>query len=139
MEETDDNKGPTRKRVRREVIRELCGLAPYERRLMELIRNSRDKRAKKFAKKRVRGHGRGILILDIVRLTNERTMRSWELASEERKRSKSCRLLSRHSVVRSNIRTCPRIAAPSHLDNHPLATRLRQQTHTCLLLEFIML
>lgn len=29
-------------------------LAPYERRVIELLRNSRDKRARKLAKKRVR-------------------------------------------------------------------------------------
>lgn len=31
-------------------------LAPYERRVIELLRNSKDKRARKLAKKRVRGH-----------------------------------------------------------------------------------
>lgn len=31
-------------------------LAPYERRVIELLRNSKDKRARKLAKKRVRYH-----------------------------------------------------------------------------------
>lgn len=31
-------------------------LAPYEKRVIELLRNSRDKRARKLAKKRVRLH-----------------------------------------------------------------------------------
>jgi len=31
-----------------------CSLAPYERRVIELLRNSKDKRARKLAKKRVR-------------------------------------------------------------------------------------
>ena len=31
-------------------------LAPYERRVIELLRNSKDKRARKLAKKRVCGH-----------------------------------------------------------------------------------
>ena len=31
----------------------LCRLAPYERRVIELLRNSKDKRARKLAKKRV--------------------------------------------------------------------------------------
>lgn len=35
-------------------------LAPYEKRVIELLRNSRDKRARKLAKKRVRLHIRGI-------------------------------------------------------------------------------
>jgi hypothetical protein len=36
----------------REVIREVAGFAPYERRIMELLKLS-DKRAKRFAKRRV--------------------------------------------------------------------------------------
>ncbi|KDQ12779.1 hypothetical protein BOTBODRAFT_410405 [Botryobasidium botryosum FD-172 SS1] len=38
----------------RSVIREVAGFAPYERRVMELMRNSKDKRARKLTKKRVR-------------------------------------------------------------------------------------
>jgi hypothetical protein len=37
------------------MIREVCGFAPYERRAMELLKVSKDKRALKFIKKRVRG------------------------------------------------------------------------------------
>ncbi|KAH7223302.1 ribosomal protein L36e-domain-containing protein [Fusarium oxysporum] len=37
----------------REVVKEVAGLAPYERRVIELLRNSKDKRARKLAKKRV--------------------------------------------------------------------------------------
>ncbi|KAG5947347.1 60S ribosomal protein L36 [Claviceps pazoutovae] len=36
----------------REVVKEVAGLAPYERRVIELLRNSKDKRARKLAKKR---------------------------------------------------------------------------------------
>ncbi|KAJ3559197.1 hypothetical protein NM688_g487 [Phlebia brevispora] len=36
------------------VIREVVGFAPYERRVMELLRNSKDKKARKLTKKRVR-------------------------------------------------------------------------------------
>lgn len=35
------------------MIREVCGFAPYERRAMELLKVSKDKRALKFIKKRV--------------------------------------------------------------------------------------
>jgi large subunit ribosomal protein L36e len=37
------------------IIREVAGFSPYEKRLMELLRNSKDKKAKKLAKKRVSG------------------------------------------------------------------------------------
>lgn len=37
----------------RDVVREVSGLAPYERRIIELLRNSKDKRARKLAKRRV--------------------------------------------------------------------------------------
>jgi large subunit ribosomal protein L36e len=44
------------KRVKfvRDVVREVVGLAPYEKRIIELLKVQRDKRALKFAKKRVR-------------------------------------------------------------------------------------
>ncbi len=38
----------------RSLIREVVGYAPYEKRIMELLKNSNDKRAKRLAKKRVR-------------------------------------------------------------------------------------
>ncbi|TFK09754.1 60S ribosomal protein L36 [Platysternon megacephalum] len=37
----------------RDMIREVCGFAPYEKRAMELLKVSKDKRALKFIKKRV--------------------------------------------------------------------------------------
>ena len=47
------------KRVKfvRDLVREVCGQAPYEKRLIELLKVQRDKRALKFAKKRVSGCG----------------------------------------------------------------------------------
>ena len=45
----------SRRRVR-DMIREVCGFAPYERRAMELLKVSKDKRALKFIKKRVGTH-----------------------------------------------------------------------------------
>jgi large subunit ribosomal protein L36e len=38
----------------REVIREVSGYAPYERRIIELVRVGLDKRALKLAKRKVR-------------------------------------------------------------------------------------
>ena len=40
----------------RELIKEVCGQAPYEKRMLELLRIQKDKRALKFAKKRVSSH-----------------------------------------------------------------------------------
>ncbi|GJE84185.1 60S ribosomal protein L36 [Phanerochaete sordida] len=37
----------------RSIIREVAGFAPYERRVMELLRNSKDKKARKLTKKRL--------------------------------------------------------------------------------------
>ncbi|KAF3481660.1 60S ribosomal protein L36 [Arthroderma uncinatum] len=42
----------------REIVKEVSGLAPYERRVIELLRNSQDKRARKLAKKRLGTLGR---------------------------------------------------------------------------------
>ncbi|BFZ62681.1 ribosomal protein L36 [Saitoella coloradoensis] len=42
----------------RDLIREVAGLAPYERRVIELLRNSQDKRARKLAKNRLGTFGR---------------------------------------------------------------------------------
>merc|ERR1712093_160619 len=35
------------------IVREVAGFAPYERRVMELIHNSKDKKARKLTKKRL--------------------------------------------------------------------------------------
>ncbi|KAA8649098.1 60S ribosomal eL36 domain-containing protein [Aspergillus tanneri] len=43
----------------REIAREVVGLAPYERRIIELLRNTQDKRARKLAKKRLGTFTRG--------------------------------------------------------------------------------
>ncbi|KAK9425065.1 hypothetical protein AB5N19_07629 [Seiridium cardinale] len=42
----------------RDIVKEVAGLAPYERRCIELLRNSKDKRARKLAKKRLGTFGR---------------------------------------------------------------------------------
>ncbi|OMJ17541.1 60S ribosomal protein L36 [Smittium culicis] len=37
----------------KDLIREVSGFAPYEKRILELLKNSKDKRARKLAKKRL--------------------------------------------------------------------------------------
>lgn len=44
----------------RSLVNEVTGLAPYERRLIELIRNSQEKRAKKLSKKKLGTHVRAM-------------------------------------------------------------------------------
>merc|ERR1712227_904291 len=46
-------------KLARDVIRNVCGFAPYERRAMELLAQGFDKRALKFCKKRLGTHRRG--------------------------------------------------------------------------------
>ena len=54
-------KGRASKRVKvvREIIREVAGLAPYERRIGELLKTGREKRALRFSKKKLGTHSRG--------------------------------------------------------------------------------
>mmetsp|Transcript_7621 Transcript_7621/g.21654 ORF Transcript_7621/g.21654 Transcript_7621/m.21654 type:complete len:99 (+) Transcript_7621:95-391(+) len=49
-----------RSTVTREIIREVAGYATYEKRMMELLRNRLDKRALRFAKKRIGSHTRAL-------------------------------------------------------------------------------
>merc|ERR1712198_151101 len=54
-------KGARNNRVKfiRDLVREVVGFAPYEKRCMELLRIGKDKRALKFCKKRLGTHIRG--------------------------------------------------------------------------------
>ncbi|EDP43086.1 hypothetical protein MGL_2682 [Malassezia globosa CBS 7966] len=62
------SKGVSSERVKtiRSIIREVTGFAPYERRAMELIRNSKDKRARKFIKRRIGTIGRAKRKMEIL-------------------------------------------------------------------------
>eukprot|EP00232_Nephroselmis_pyriformis_P030863 CAMPEP_0182858102 /NCGR_PEP_ID=MMETSP0034_2-20130328/3456_1 /TAXON_ID=156128 /ORGANISM="Nephroselmis pyriformis, Strain CCMP717" /LENGTH=97 /DNA_ID=CAMNT_0024989451 /DNA_START=75 /DNA_END=368 /DNA_ORIENTATION=+ len=53
-------KGVLNKRVKfiRELVREVAGYAPYERRIQELLKVGKDKRALKLAKKKLGTHKR---------------------------------------------------------------------------------
>merc|ERR1712007_102050 len=42
----------------RDLVREVCGFSPYERRCIELLRIGKDKRALRFCKKRLGSHVR---------------------------------------------------------------------------------
>merc|ERR1712156_806763 len=54
-------KGVVTKHARfvRDLVREISGFSPYERRCQELLKISKDKRALKFCKKRLGTHIRG--------------------------------------------------------------------------------
>ncbi|KMZ67974.1 60S ribosomal protein L36 [Zostera marina] len=55
-----DRKGKTSKRILmiRSLIREVAGFAPYERRITELLKVGKDKRALKLAKRKLGTHKR---------------------------------------------------------------------------------
>ncbi|CBI40362.3 unnamed protein product, partial [Vitis vinifera] len=55
-----DRKGKTSKRVHfvRNIIREVAGFAPYEKRITELLKVGKDKRALKVAKRKLGTHKR---------------------------------------------------------------------------------
>merc|ERR1712151_1403957 len=54
-------KGRLANRVKlvREIVKEVAGLAPYEKRIAELLRIGKDKRALKYAKQKLGTHIRG--------------------------------------------------------------------------------
>jgi large subunit ribosomal protein L36e len=54
-------KGRCGKRVKliRDLVRDVAGTAPYEKRMMELLKTGRDKRALKLSKRKLGTHVRG--------------------------------------------------------------------------------
>lgn len=57
--QTPKQRASKRVKVVREIIREVAGLAPYERRIGELLKTGREKRALRFSKKKLGTHSRG--------------------------------------------------------------------------------
>jgi hypothetical protein len=72
------------RRLAKELIREVCGYAPYERRIMELCRNGLDKRALKLAKKKV-------TFLDCFRIRSD--IGRLAVTNVRKRRKRNCRLL----------------------------------------------
>ena len=87
--------GPRTKFVR-SLIREVCGFAPYERRVMELLKNSKDKRARKLAKKRVRFH-------HVYGVCSCRVARNIPTRQEEGRRIKQCHCRIKTSLTASVV------------------------------------
>ena len=56
------NAVPKRVKFTRDIIREVMGFAPYEKRAMEVLKVGKEKRAQRFCKKRLGTHQRGVMV-----------------------------------------------------------------------------
>lgn len=74
----------------RDLVREVCGQAPYEKRMLELLKVQRDKRALKFAKKRVSRAKRFSALLTIY-VCMHVLLFSWADTDEARRSARRCR------------------------------------------------
>ena len=97
---------PKRVQFTRDIIREVMGFAPYERRAMEVLKLGKEKRAQRFCKKRLGTHQRGVAV------------RTFHLAPPRRLRSRarpavSCLVVwfpvSRFSHVLFDLLVCVRV------------------------------
>merc|ERR1711977_365629 len=59
MSEGKEKKTSVKAAFMRDLMRDVTGFAPYEKRCMELLKLNKDKRALKFVKKRLGTHTRG--------------------------------------------------------------------------------
>merc|ERR1711931_172582 len=59
MSEGKEKKTSSKAAFMRDLMRDVTGFAPYEKRCMELLKLNKDKRALKFCKKRLGTHTRG--------------------------------------------------------------------------------
>ncbi|CAL1700793.1 unnamed protein product [Somion occarium] len=78
----------------RSVVREVAGFSPYERRVMELLRNSKDKKARKLTKKRVRSI---VTMTQKLPVLHSFKLFSWALSCAQSVSSRSLAISSRRA------------------------------------------